>query len=1001
MALVKQALQLLLGSADQKAMSKALPPGRLSVAENVYQSKTRSYRKRGGFATTDRVTDTGAITTGKDLALSGTTPVMRTADSVYARPAATWVKRGAYVPVAPSYAPLIPNIAARSLLVVVGTQTWAFAQAGDGTYYYSVVDSGVQVVAPTQVSVTAFLHARAVSTAGKVWLFAGPTSPHGTNNTVKLFQFSTASPSTAPTSTTFANPTGVSVDGWDVIDAGANGIVMAIGSSDGAGINFGGGAAALFCGKLDTATGLVNGTGWVAATGVALGVFGNPVSWVRSVQSATLLHLLWRRPSNSHIFLTTVTAATLASTSADTTAQLASQKGGLAGYRESATGNIVFFISNNNTPVPGLENSTLTRVSWDGAVLSGLTDNFHRAMSVVSDPFFVDGNPYIVAMHDDTQFLQCAYYVLDASAAPGRIVARALYELGGNTWQRGDHLEGNDRWDNNWVSPVVVSGHTAQLAVGSFVSNTWTLMSLSLDFAPTDLAQPTVALDGQEIVFPGGWSMVLAGGGALSDITPGMFPRGSWTVAAAATGAGTLTAGTYLATVCYVVIDRQGNLQHSAKSPVQSVAITGTDVIRFSSVPTLRMINNSAQVFIELYVSAAGGEQLFLVHRHVNGTTVDIMADVDIATNPAAGSEILYTDGGALDHISAPPFKWAASWRRRILLGGTDAPVAEVWPSFELAPGEGPAWNETLRFRVPGGTGKDTAGCAVDFNYFAIFKEDSVWVISGDGPDPLGSGSYGSVVQQVVDAPGCSNPRSVVQTPQGCMYQARSGEIWLITRSGTAQFISAPWDDHVAATVTGAVHCSELSFVVFFTSTSKALVWDYGNPLPEEGSLGQGYVWNLVAAPVGAAAARTMLVFLDSTGVMRSYSSSSYTDDASTAILRKIKVPVLMGGIRGYARLYRLQVVGQFKAAHSLKVTVDNFAGVAAEAGSSSQSWTKAVAAGPELFEAKPDQGRATALDLTVEDFGTDLTEGATLDGVALEVGIKPGLPRLNTTQRM
>jgi hypothetical protein len=1000
MALVKQAIQLALGSVDQKYQSKFLPPGRLSVAENVYQSKTRSYRKRGGFGLTDRLTDTGTISTGKDLALSGTTPVMRTADSVYARPAATWVKRGAYIPVTPAYSPLIPNIAARPLMVVTGTQTWVFAQASDGTYHYSVFDAGVQVVAPVQVSATTALHARAVSTAGKVWLFFGPAST-GTN-TIKLAMFATASPATAPTVTNFAAPTGATFDAWDVLDAGANnnGIVMAICSSDGGGLNFGGGAAALFCGRLDTATGLVDGTGWVAATGVALGQPGSPMSWVRSVQSATLLHLLWRRPSNSHIFLTTVTASTLASTSADTTAQLASQKGGISAYRESATGNVVLFVSNNNTPTPGVENSTISRYSWSGAALTGLADAFHRAMSVVSDPFFVDGAPYIVALHDDGQNLQNAYYVLDASAAPGRILARALYQLGGTIWQRADRVNGNDHWDNNFLVPVVVAGHTAQLAVGSVLSGTYTLMSLTLDFAPTDLAQPTVAQDGQEIIFAGGWSMVLSGGGALADITPGMFPRGSWTATAAA-GAGTLTPGTFLATVCYVLIDQQGNLQRSAYSPVQSVVIAGTDVVRFSGVPTLRMLNDSARVFIELNLSAADGEQIFLVSRRSNSTAADVIADVDIGTDPAAGSEIIYTDGGGLDHISAPPFKWAATWRRRVFLGGTDSPVAEVWPSFELASGFGPSWNETLLFRVPGGTGKDTAGCAVDYNYFAIFKEDSVWVISGDGPDPLGSGSYGSVVQQVVDAPGCSNPRSVVQTPQGCMYQARSGEIWLVTRSGTAQFISAPWDDHVGATVTSAVHSSELSFVVFYTSTSKALVWDYGSPLPEEGSLGQGYVWHLVAAPVGAAAARSTLAFLDATGVMRSYSAASYTDDTNTAILRRVKVPLLMGGIRGYARLYRLQVVGQWKAVHSLKVTVDSFAGVAAEAGSATQSWTKAVTAGPELFEARPNQGRATALDITVEDVGTDLTEGATLDGIGLEVGIKQGLPRLNTTQRM
>jgi hypothetical protein len=1005
MQLGKQLLNVLFAAADQRTTAKRLRLGTPTVAENVVQTKTGSYRKRGGFAATDRTTDTGSITTGRDLVVDNGVPVMRTADAVYARSGGRWVRRGAYRAVSPGQVPVMAGRAARPLQVVTGTQVWTFVQDPDGTYFYQVVDGGVEVVAPTRVSFSGFLWARAVSSTGKVWLFCGPSSPFGTNNTIKLFQFATASPATAPTSTTFANPGGVSVDAWDVIDAqaGGNGIVVAVGSKDGAGINFGGASRHLFFGRLDTATGLVDGTGWVGDASLALGTFGSPLAWIRSTQAAATLHCIWRRTSNGHVYLTAVTAAGLASTSVDMTAaggSLASTKGGLCGYRESATGNIVWFATDNNTPTPGTESATITRFSWDGATLTGTSANFARARLATSDPFLVSGTPYIVVQHDDTVSLQTAYYVLDASASPGRIVARTLYQLGGNLWHRADRTNGNDQWDNGWICPVAVSGSVASLAVASSVSNVWSTVRLSFDFAPTDLGPPLVAADGQLVAFPGGWPMSLSGGAALADLTPGMYPRDTWSVTGVAVTS-TLAAGDYICSVVYVIVDSHGNVYRSVPSPEKTVTITAGQGIRFSNIPTLRVGNTDAsKVFILLYVTDAGLTEPFLVARYANAPTADTLGNVDVTGPAIDGAEILYTDGAALEYISAPPWKWAASWRNRVVLGGTDAPDAVVWPSFELATGLGPAWNETVTFRLPDGSGKDTWGCPVDYNYFALAKSDSIWLIAGAGPNGVGVGSYGNTIQQVPDAPGSTNARSVVQTPLGPMYQAINGEIWLISRGGGARYIGEGWDDHKGATVTAAVHWPHESLVLFFTDSGKALVYDYGNPLPDVGAPGQSYVWNLPAAGVAAAISGASLYYLDATGVMRTYQPATFNDDGAP-ILRKLKFPIVPAGVRGDVRIWKGHVVGQYVSPTSLKVTVDAYVGVAGEAGSSTEPFgPKAVTAGPYLFDFSPAAGRSSAWNITLEDTGTDTGEGASWDGLALLVGMRPGLPPVNSGAR-
>ena len=114
-----------------------------------------------------------------------------------------------------------------------------------------------------------------------------------------------------------------------------------------------------------------------------------------------------------------------------------------------------------------------------------------------------------------------------------------------------------------------------------------------------------------------------------------------------------------------------------------------------------------------------------------------------------------------------------------------------------------------------------------------------------------------------------------------------------------------------------------------------------------------------------------------------------------------MRLPLTLSGVRGYQRIYRGQVVGQFKGQHSLKVTFDAYSGAAGETGSSSENWVKVVTSGPELVEFRPSAGRIVIFDVTVEDTGTDLTQGGTLDGLAFEVGVKGGLPRVGTSQKV
>ncbi|HYF56228.1 MAG TPA: hypothetical protein VEA41_18385, partial [Salinarimonas sp.] len=83
--MAKQAFQLLFGAQEQKLGKRIRPQLSLSLAQNVYQTKTRVYRKRHGYQQFLRNADAGSITTNNSLASIDGKLFQLTNDAVYAR----------------------------------------------------------------------------------------------------------------------------------------------------------------------------------------------------------------------------------------------------------------------------------------------------------------------------------------------------------------------------------------------------------------------------------------------------------------------------------------------------------------------------------------------------------------------------------------------------------------------------------------------------------------------------------------------------------------------------------------------------------------------------------------------------------------------------------------------------------------------------------------------------------------------------------------------------
>jgi hypothetical protein len=988
MPLAKQPVQVTMRGMDTRTGTKLLAPGRMTLAQNVRQRERGVYGKRWGASPYVKTASSGTIATSLGLVSAGGALTLRTADSAYTYDAvrSLWLLRGAVSRVMPSYAPATSRAYASPLSpgykpsqISSGGYTWHFSGLQDQSvalvgqpqrsWVYRVVDSatGAEIVAETTIATAIGWQAKAVVAGGFVWLLVGA----GTGGQyMYALKFNPAAPTTAPVLTTYLDTGGGAavIQAWDVLATSNGGAVVAIM----------GGTASLS--RLDTATGLA-GTTVPMAPGWGFNAFGSLAFLKNETGTSGNYYLIAADATGGIWRVITINATTLAITAPGTSTGVAAVAGSMAcGYRDQGTGTAIVFTSKPlATPATDV-------ISRNGVVLK-------RGASLLGEPFQIGATWYLPVLYDDNAAsLQRAYAVLDATT--GAIVARTLYGLGGSAYQHASQFT-PAFVDASWIAPVTVAGNVASLDVDSFDGANYSSMALSLDFGATP-SPPAAVMQGQASVMPAGWPVYLSGRVAG---WPGLFPHPLVATEAAQAGTGP-AAGTYKLAACYVIRDNFGNLTRSAPSAIVSGIVTAANKYLSLPVPTLRMTNTAAaEVFIEPYVSGVGGTTLFRQAPRPNDPTIDsVTFQLGLSTAPLlTGTEVLYTQSGELANDPPPPCLLVAAWRNRVLVSGTDA-AGEVWPSKEIQPGKGIEFSGGLMFMIPGDTGAIRAMGPVDHNYFAFFKQDGTWAVSGTGPDSQGRGNYEPV--RLAGDRGCTNPASLCSSKAGLYFQALDGGIYLLDSAlqVSEQVVDGMYG-YRAQAVTGAVDLPSQRQVRFYLADGTALVLDWGNASAEN-PVGEWYIDTGVNGVGGATVHNDVPHHAAADGTVAREISGQWFDGTATAILRKMRLPLTLSGVRGYQRLYRGQVVGQYRGQHSLKVTFDAYSGSTGETGGTSQNWVKVVSAGPELVEFRPTTGKVTIFDVTVEDTGADLTEGGTLDGIGLEIGIKPGLPRVGSAQR-
>lgn len=270
----------------------------------------------------------------------------------------------------------------------------------------------------------------------------------------------------------------------------------------------------------------------------------------------------------------------------------------------------------------------------------------------------------------------------------------------------------------------------------------------------------------------------------LAEISFAQWPQ-ALDSSTAATG-GHLANGTYAYRALYEFVDANGFVHQSIPSDAMSVVVAGGTGISAITVkvPALTVTARQAagkdmtSVRIVLYrqvtTGALSGVWLRLFaegNEPLNDTTQQFISAVDDGTVfvAATATEELYTDSGVFPNVMPAGFTACVAYRNRIWVAYGH--TVNYSKSFVT----GSTVNFTDAFELPLEESGDITAMWVMDDTLYISTENRLYFLQANGPNDFGQGSDVDTPNRVATDFGCIEPRSVVVTQVGTLYQSRAG----------------------------------------------------------------------------------------------------------------------------------------------------------------------------------------------------------------------------------
>jgi hypothetical protein len=431
-------------------------------------------------------------------------------------------------------------------------------------------------------------------------------------------------------------------------------------------------------------------------------------------------------------------------------------------------------------------------------------------------------------------------------------------------------------------------------------------------------------------------------------------------------------------------------------------------------VPTLRLTSKE-NVIIELYRTEDNGNIYYIVTNinapNFNNKSVDYITVTDtISDTELISRQPLYTNGGVLDNTAAPAttVMTVHTTSGRLIVANKEASLVQYSKiRLEGFPVE---FNDDLVVNIDPEPGLITALSAMD-DKIIIFQEKGIQFFSGAGPTNTGAQNLFTDPELVSSDVGCTDPKSVVFTNIGIFFKSTKG-IYLLGRDLSLEYIGAPVEAYNGLTITSAKVISDFNQIRFTTSDGDCLVYNYFLKL-----------WATFDnhRAMDAEVVDNQYYYLRTSRELFKENPTSYGDNGSPIKLQLETGWLNMSALQGAQRVYQLMILGDYKSAHTLKISAAfNYIEAYAQ--------TKSIVPTDRIIDATPYGGyspyglpatvpyggagkpyqarfdfkfqKCQALRILVEDEQSAAGEGLSLSAMTLLVGGKTGLFKIDNAAK-
>lgn len=399
-----------------------------------------------------------------------------------------------------------------------------------------------------------------------------------------------------------------------------------------------------------------------------------------------------------------------------------------------------------------------------------------------------------------------------------------------------------------------------------------------------------------------------------------------WQMQFAGTGSGGhLSAGVYAAKGTWRWDNAQGERDRSSSIAVFQATMVANDTLsttltspplRTTSKPNVTLeiwrtpVNPNADSEFNLASSqdpsASTNPNRYLANVGVTSATSEPLF-TDVLSDLAIGALELNPEAeGVLENLAPPSASIVIAGDIRLFVADVPGDPDRVWYSKQRSVDQVAAFNDALVFPVPSIGGRIT-GLAIHRETLFVFRATATYQLDGVGFDNTGGGSNYGPAHSLARDVGAVAQEAIAATPMGIVHKSNKG--WYLTELGaTPRYIGASVAAYDGDTVR-SVTVVESQHQVRVVTDQRVLVWDYFVDQWAEWTVGSGVdgcMWNgshVVLTAAGPKIQTSDMSLVD------------YGMDVETSWVKP-------GGLQGRAHVRVIQLLGEVRGNHDLRVRV-------------------------------------------------------------------------------